>query len=245
MIFFKILWNEFKKEFFNTWSYRWQWIYEFISLFAFFFFLNMFAGQAETGIAYCIWFYSVLIIGDVSGKVSSEMRAGTFEQLYLSSVSIPILFLSKAITSICRALIIVTLFLMLFGVFGYVTLSFLNYKIIYILISITPGLFGISLFIGGMTILFKDTNWLINIINNSFLFLSGIFLPLNSLSEEVQKIALILPVTQAIKALNQSTFFTTDLMLMTITNICYFTIGLCCFYLFEKRAKMKGVLGYY
>lgn len=243
IMLFNILWNETKKEFFNTWSYRWQWFGEFISLFAFFYFLNILTQKTEAGVAYGIWFYSVLIIGDISGKVSLEMRSGTFEQIYLSSISIPIIFLSKIITSICRAFIIMTSLLILFFTSGHIELSFLSFDIFYVLMMITPGLFGISLLIGGLTILLKDTGWLINIINNSFLFLSGIFLPLDSFSPQLQKIALMIPTTQAINSLNDFSakkFF----MIMTL-NLSYLGLGMFCFFLCERKAKIKGILAYY
>jgi hypothetical protein len=73
----------------------------------------MLTQKTEAGVAYGIWFYSVLIIGDISGKVSLKMRSGTFEQIYLSSIPIPMIFLSKIITSIFRAFIIMTTLLML------------------------------------------------------------------------------------------------------------------------------------
>lgn len=243
IVLFNIVWNEIKKEFLNTWSYRWQWFGEFISLFAFFFFLNMLTQKTEAGVAYGIWFYSVLIIGDISGKVSLEMRSGTFEQIYLSSIPIPMIFLSKIITSIFKAFIIMTTLLMLFWTFGYVHLSYFNYNIFYALMMITPGLFGISLLIGGLTILLKDTGWLINIINNGFLFLSGIFLPLDSLPHQLQKISSMIPTTQAISSLNE--FSLNDFFMIMILNFSYLGLGIFCFFLCERKAKIKGILGHY
>src|SRR5690242_18248310 len=120
----KIIWNEIKKEFFNTWSYKWQWIGEFVSLIAFFFFLRALTQEVQmTGVSYCIWFYSVLIIGDISGKISMEMRSGTFEQIYLSSISPWVLFISKVIASILRALAVAAFFLALLGLAGYINSS--------------------------------------------------------------------------------------------------------------------------
>ena len=245
MILFKILWNEIKKEFSNTWSYRWQWVGEFISLSVFFFFLSMLTHKAEAGIAYCVWFYSVLIIGDISGKVALEMRTGTFEQIYLSSTSIPILFLSKAITAVFRALLIMVILILFFWFFGYVNFSFFKLNIIYVILLLTPSLFGISLFVGGLTILLKDTGWLINIINNGFLFLSGIFLPLDSFPSNFQRISLLIPTTQAIKVLNLDQIFIEDCIIMLVVNFFYFGFGILCFFVFEKKAKMKGILGHY
>lgn len=243
IVIFNIILNEIKKEFFNTWSYRWQWFGEFISLFAFFFFLNMMTQKTETGLAYGIWFYSVLIIGDISGKISLEMRSGTFEQIYLSSIPIPLIFLSKITTSIFRAFIIMTTLLMFFYFLGYIQLSLLNYNVFYVLMMITPGLFGISLFVGGLTIILKDISWLINVMNNGFLFLSGIFLPLDSLPYQLQNISLMIPTTQAINFLNQFSVY--DFCVIMTLNLSYLGVGIVCFFLCEKKAKMRGILGHY
>lgn len=235
--------NEIKKEFLYTLSYKWQWVGEFISLFAFFFFLSLFNPKSEASVAYGIWFYSILLIGDISGKVSIEMRSGTFEQLYLSSIPIPILFMSKAATSIFRAFIIMSSLLILFFMFGFFDLSFLNIKIFFVLMMITPGLFGISLIVGGLTILLKDAGWLVNVINNVILFLSGIFLPLDSLPHNLQKISLMIPTTQAINSLNN--FAVNNFVASTFVNFTYLGLGIIFFILCERNAKKRGVMGYY
>jgi|GEM_PF-6530368 len=138
-----------------------------------------------------------------------------------------------------------TSLLIIFWLFGFVDFSFLKFKIVYILIITTPGLFGISLFMGGLTILLKDIGWLMNILNNSFLFLSGIFLPLDSYSDQLQKIALMIPTSQAIKLLNQNQFFINDWVVMAIINLSYLLMGIFCFFICERKAKMKGILGHY
>lgn len=205
----------------------------------------MITQKVETGTAYSIWFYSILIIGDISGKVSLEMRTGTFEQMYLSSISIPILFIAKALVAILRAFLIMTSLLAFFWSFGYVNFSLLQYKTIYILIITTIGLFGISFFICGLTILIKDTSWLINIVNNGLLFLSGIFLPLDFFSSQLQRVLLMIPTTQAIKSLYQQIDLFNDLIPMIFLNSIYFILGISFFLFCEKKAKMKGILGHY
>ena len=108
---------------------------------------------------------------------------------------------------------------------------------------VTPGLFGISLLIGGLTILLKDTGWLINIVNNGFLFLSGIFLPLDSFPHQLQKISSMIPTTQAISSLNEISL--NDFFMIMIINLSYLGLGIFCFFLCEKKAKIKGILGHY
>lgn len=245
VVFLKIVWNEIKKEFFSTWSYKWQWLGECISLISFFFFLNALSQEIRmTGVSYCIWFYSVLIIGDMSGKISMEMRSGTFEQLYLSSISPSFLFVSKIIVSIIRSFSIISIFLLFFYMTGYVNIHSISFKVILSLLCISPGLVGISFFIGGLTILLKDVSWLINIINNSFLFLSGIFLSPESLPKSFQRISASIPTTQAIR-ISQEQIDVCNLVTVLVINLAYFVIGISMFFFCERKAKNNGILGYY
>jgi hypothetical protein len=76
--------NEIRKEMLITWSYRIQWFFEFTGLIMFFFFLsriNYFLNSSLdiSFLTFSIWFYAILIIGDVGGKIAGEMRTGTFE----------------------------------------------------------------------------------------------------------------------------------------------------------------------
>ena len=244
-LFYKIILNELKKELYTAWSYKGQWLGEFTSLIAFFFFLNAMTNHSMvTGSTYCFWFYSILIMGDISGKVSMEMHMGTFEQIYLSPIPISILFISKAITAILKSFIIMSMLLFFLSLLGYVNLSFFHQQTFLALLVITPGLFGISLFLGGLVMLLKNIGWIINIFNNSFLFLSGIFLSVDSLPNALQIISKLLPISQAVQILNG--FADLEYLLKIVTlNTFYFCIGLYFFYLCEKVAKKKGLLGYY
>lgn len=241
----RLIWNEFKKEFFTTWSYKWQWCGEFISLLFFFLFLRTLSQNAYTSVEYCIWFFSILLIGDINGKISTEMRSGTFEQMCLSCVSISKLFICKAVVAQIRALAVMSiLFIIMFSI-GVVDFAQVNLQAFASLIIITPGLYGISLVIGGATVLFKEMGWVLNVVNNSILFLSGIFIPLESFPEYIQRILLLIPTTQAINILHLNNLSLTSLCLYFFLNVFYFLFGLWCFWFFEKMAKLKGVLGHH
>src|SRR3972149_9469158 len=95
--FYYIAINEIRKELLLVWSYRIQWLCEIIALMLFFFFLSRvnyallsFGNHFELSLmSYATWFYAILIIGDMAGKLANEMRAGTFEQISLAGVSMP------------------------------------------------------------------------------------------------------------------------------------------------------------
>lgn len=244
-MFFKILWNEIKKESLTAWSYRFQWLGEFLSLLIFFIFLVALTKEKQiAGVSYCLWFYSILIIGDISGKLSAEMRSGTFEQIYLSAIPIPFLLFAKVISAIVRSFIIMGgLCGFLWGL-GYITFASLPIiKLIYIMLLITPGLFGLSLFLGGLTILLKDVGWMLNIINNSLLFLSGIFMPIESFPTWLQDVSHISLITNAIDLIKDNDY--SGSLFLFIISIINLSFGIAIFLYCEKKAKLKGCLGHY
>ena len=244
-MFFKIMWNEIKKEILTVWSYRLQWLGEFISLLIFFIFLITLTKEKQiAGINYCLWFYSILIIGDISGKISTEMRSGTFEQIYLSALPIPFLLFAKAISAIVKSFLIMGSLFSLLWCLGYIAISGLPItKLTCTILIITPGLFGISLLLGGLTILLKDVGWILNIINNSLLFLSGIFMPIESFPIWIQYVSQISLITIAIDFIQLS--HSSNELSLYIVSFIYLVFGSGVFLYCEKKAKLKGCLGHY
>jgi len=244
-MFFKILWNEIKKEILTAWSYRLQWLGEFLSLLIFFIFLVALTKEKQiAGVSYCLWFYSILIIGDISGKISTEMRSGTFEQIYLSAIPIPFLLFAKVVSAIVRSFIIMGSLLSFLCGLGYITLSSLPIiKLTYVMLLITPGLFGLSLFLGGLTILLKDIGWILNIINNSLLFLSGIFMPIESFPAWLQCVSHISLTTNAIDLIKVN--HSNNELSLFIISLIYLGFGIGIFLYCEKKAKLRGCLGHY
>ncbi|MGK5595270.1 MAG: ABC transporter permease [Parachlamydiaceae bacterium] len=244
-MFFKIVWNEIKKEILTAWSYRLQWLGEFISLLVFFTFLIALAREKQiAGVSYCLWFYSILIIGDISGKISTDMRSGTFEQIYLSAIPVPFLLFAKVISAIFRSFIIMCSLFIIISILGYITLSSLPIiKLTYTMLIITPGLFGLSLFLGGLTILLKDVGWIINIINNSLLFLSGIFMTIESFPKWLQYVSQISIITNAVDFIKIN--HSNNALSLFILSTSYLVFGSVIFLYCEKKAKLRGCLGHY
>src|ERR1700742_2805685 len=79
MKFINLFRNELRKEFLTTLSYKSQWLGEFSSLIIFYWFLRHLGNNYEHSLlSYGIWFYSILILGGISGKNSSGKKFGCF-----------------------------------------------------------------------------------------------------------------------------------------------------------------------
>lgn len=239
--------NEIRKELLTTLSYKFQWLGEFATLIIFYFFLNKLSNNPNlSSSAYLVWFYSILIIGDTSGKISSEMRLGTFEQMSLSTLSLPSLFILKTVASIIRCSVLMSFLFVLFFITGQASFETIFNPFLWISVfCITPGLFGISLALAGITILIKDSGWIVNILNNSMLFLSGIFLSTENLSPWAKQISRISPTAQAVTVLHHEATIFTTLVFTLACSLIYLALGLNCFFFCDKLARKRGVLGYH
>lgn len=249
MIVLALFWSELKKEIIIAFNYKFQWAGDFLSLAVFYLFLAKLSTKIEfQTLSYSLWFYSVLIIGDISGKISSEMRLGTFEQTYLSVFSLLTLFMVKVFVSIFRCIILMIVFLVFLTVVDFNCFNIFTFKCfvtIFAGLCITPGLFGFSLLVGGITLLIKDAGWISNILNNSMLFLSGIFLNIGSFPGWVQKIALLIPTTRAIQLINYNNQLLSEWGITFVLSFVYFAIGGIFFYFCDKRARVMGIVGYH
>lgn len=239
--------NEVRKELLITWSYRSQWMGEFFSLLVSYVFLNelTFKSYPASALSYCIWFYSIVITGGISNKIASEMVTGTLEQIYLSIIPIPVLFCVKIVAGVIRASLLMIVLCTCLVLLKRASIDFNSLlRLLFIIISITPGLLGLSLLLGGLTLWLKDIGWLINCVNSGLLFVSGIFLPVESLPTPLRLFSQTLPTTQAIGILKNG--FSAYLWLNIVAwSFLYCVLGLCVFYRCDKQAKLMGNLAHY
>lgn len=249
LIMSKIIYNELKKDFLITWSYKAQWAGELLSLTVFYFFISRFGYDSPIGsIAYAIWFFSILIINDISNKISNESQIGTLEQVYMSCTPIPVLFILRIVAAVVRA---ITLMGCLFVPIcliqkNVINLSSIYYALLSILVTL-PGLVGMSLFLGGMTLILKDLGWFKNILNNALLFMSGAFISLDTIPKAFQIVAWMLPTTQTLECfINlQDGHALASIVRIIVIGSVYFFMGLIFFCVCDRHARINGSLGHY
>lgn len=260
--FYYIAINEIRKELLLVWSYRIQWICEIVALTLFFFFLSRmnYAFSKDSDLefslmSYATWFYAILIIGDMAGKLANEMRTGTFEQISLAVVSMPWILVARVFTSIIRATALFLLLMIPLATLFSIHISFHNIGLFFVVFGgLLPGLLGLSFLLGGITFILKEAGPIINIVNNTLLFLSGGFVPLDTFPSWVVMITKYLPTTQAInifrvnRQLSTHSFFpfsNSGISSLVVHSFIYLLIGLFAFLYLERKAKSEGTLGHY
>jgi ABC-type polysaccharide/polyol phosphate export permease len=239
----KLIKNEILKELISTLSYKFQWLGELVAVSIYYFYLSHIAFSQNFSIeGYSIWFYSIVLIGDLGGKISNEMKMGIFEQNYLSVYSIKTLLVAKLVASFIRASAILLFLQFLFFV---TTFTLVSYQVYLLMIIILPALVGLSFFLAGLTVLFKDIGWISNILNNSLLFLSGIFISIELFPSWIYRFSYFFPTRLAELILQCDSIYNFPFIIYTLQCIFYPMVGYLVFVASEKRAKKTGVLAYY
>jgi ABC-2 type transport system permease protein len=248
--------NEIRKEFFLIWSYRIQWAFEILALILFFFFLSRMnpthSGELSL-INYAIWFYAILIIGDMGGKLANEMRTGTFEQLCLGVIPMAWILTARIFASIIRATVLFLLLIIPLAVLFSIPVPFQHMLLFFeVFCGLIPGLLGLSFLLGGITLLIKDAGPIVNIVNNSILFLSGGFIPLSAFPGWATAFATHLPTTQAIAILKnklggsiRGNSIYGDMTILLGYSLLYLIVGILSFLYCERRVRIAGTSGHY
>lgn len=253
--FLKLLLNELKKEKSLIVKHKLDWFLEILVLVAFFYFLCLIRFSKDIGQVcvflkgYTLWFYSVLIIWDVSNKVSEERATGIYQQYYLSIYPLYLIHLIKVLTSVIKsAFLMCILYLSILYLFSLKCDYLELFNHFAVMLFILPMLLGMSFFMGGLTIFLKKIAPIKSILNYLLLFCSGVFFSLNQLPPYLATIAKILPVSIGFQIANDLNSKNISILSLVSYQLYFFAIffsGLFFYHFIEKYALKKGRLEYY
>lgn len=166
----------------------------------------------------------------------------------MSCTPIPVLFILRIIAAIAKAIILMGCLFVPICLMQNNILNCLSIYYALLTLSVTmPGLIGMSLFLGGLTLILKDLGWLKNILNNTLLFMSGAFISFDKIPYTLQIIARGLPTTQTLECfikLQEGTALTSITRIL-ITGCIYFFMGFLFFCMCDRHARINGSLGHY
>jgi len=204
-------------------------------------------------LGFLITFYVMETISRMSYALTEEAHTGTLEQMYMSPVSSVFFLFGRALSSFAMAsvslAIMVPVLMLLFNIRINVPLS----GMVVIIITLV-GVAGFGLMIAGMTIVFKQTGPVANMMSNMMLFINGTFLPVEQMPEWLKSLALVLPSTQGIIALRELSLNNQTLAdLWADGTLVYLTAhssvcligGWIIFKWCERVARRQGSLGQY
>ncbi len=197
-------------------------------------------------IGYFLWTIMMMIYSGISYGIINDASRGTLEQLNMSGINLSTIVTVRSLTDLLIDIIvsIVLLFIIMFT-----TNYYLEIKILSILPPILIGVFsilGIGLICGGLALIFKRIQSLLNIIQY-FLIALLMFSPKNEFiynllpfRPSADNVMLII-----MKGYSFNDFTIHDYGIMAGNSLLYFIIGIIIFNKSVIYAKKKGLLGQY
>ena len=216
------------------------------------------AGSLESPLlGYMVWFFGLKAIEHMAFMLSEEARAGTLEQMYMTTAPMGLVMLGRSLGTLAVAAVQA-------AIIGGAIVLLLHLPVAFdppVVIAAAPvfaltmvGLFGFGFVVAGLTIVFKQIGTVVNMIQNLLLFLSGALLPVDRLPPGLATFAKTLPSTQGIVVLREVVFarhsladawFDGSLPWLLAHSTLYFVLGWLFYARCEAIAKQQGSLGQY
>jgi len=188
-----------------------------------------------------------------SGQIQYESQTGTLEQLSISGHSLGEVLLSRGISQMPRQILSFFILILAYRL----SLSDVNLSLAHlldsvpILVTMAFGIYGISYFFAGITLLFKRVGMFFQIVNFAFL---GIFWQDRHALTEGGFAALFydhFPLSVGMAKMQSALVPRCDFCIelgfvrLAAVSLVYFGVGYFLFRLMEKRARKLGLLSQY
>ena len=257
----RIIDNEMGKSLLILWDYKFNLFTQVFTMVILFIGLSFFVGNGFFNqnqlpgllLGYIVWFYARVVIKSSSIDMIGEAQAGTLEQMYMSPAPAGFLLLGRLL-----ALLISTSLTLLLPTLGLV--FFLNIHIpirweaLPVFLLTLLGLFGFTLVLSGVGLIFKQITALADFIQDILLFLTGAIIPISFFPSWLGYFARTLPITQGIVVLRnielkgqslRDVWINGSIIWLIIHSSLYFCAGWFVFKWCERIAKQRGSLGQY
>jgi len=243
------------------WTYKFALVGDVLGLFIIFLGINFFIGHGEfdqdslafTLMGFCLWTYAAFAIGNMTHALREEQQQGTLEQMCMGNSSFAGLLLGRTLATFFWN----TLIILVGG--GAITLLFrldlsLNWQAIPIFVLTLLGLYGLGFVAGGATLLFKNVLSFTNLLQNVLLFVNGAIVPVTLFPEWLTRLSRALPTTLSIETVRlvtlegaslQEAWHIGILPSLVFHSAVWFAVGLLLFFVAEREARRRGLLGQY
>ncbi|SDJ80813.1 ABC transporter permease [Natronorubrum texcoconense] len=197
-------------------------------------------------VGYFLWIMSLTAYSNIANEIGMEASWGTLERLALTPFGFGVIMLVKSIAKLIIAFLTAFLILLIMLVTTRTTLSIDLVTIIPILVFTIASVFGIGFAVGGFTVLYKNIQSWVMLLQFGFIGLISApafeimlleFLPLAKGSEMIQ--------TAMRNGTRLWEFSLTDVTVLVAVGVGYLVVGYGIFELCQRRARKLGVLGHY
>jgi ABC-2 type transport system permease protein len=208
-------------------------------------------------LGYMVWFFGMKAVDHMAFMIQDEASTGTLEQMYMSPAPLLVIMIGRSIGTILVAAVqaaIVAVAIVLIVRLP-VTIDLRAIVVGAPIFALTMvGLFGFGFVVAGLSLVFKRTGTVMNMLQTALLYFSGVLLPLERLPEGLAAVARTLPSTQGIVVMRQVVFdglalpqvwADGSLPWLIVHSALYFTLGWIFYAWCESIAKRQGSLGQY
>ncbi|MEM8530253.1 MAG: ABC transporter permease [Chloroflexota bacterium] len=253
--------NEIRKRLLIMWDYKFNVLTQVVTVAFIFIGASFFiqGGELQPGplapmlLGYMVWFYARIIIMNTSNDLMAEAQAGTLEQMYMSPNPTSLLLLGRLLALLISTTLIVIVPTLILGILLGIRIP-LRWEGVPVLFITLAGLFGFTLALSGIALVFKQTDALADLVQNALLFLTGSLLPVSRFPEWLEAISRTLPITQGIIVLREvmlenisltASWMNGGLVWLIVHSTSYVCVGFLIFKWCERIAKKQGSLGHY
>ena len=195
-------------------------------------------------VGFLYWNASALLITESCVSISSDKQNGTFTQLMLCPTSmlrqITVKTLTWSVVNIAINLVfIVTLFMVLGSPIGF------NWQLLPIGLVTFTGLFGLTMLMAALTILYTKTASFCDLLGYVMMFLSGVVIPTEALPTPLATIGHMMPITQGIimsrTAILNEPMHPHDWLWLSIQALAFVAAGYVLFKLIVDHGRKHGI----
>ena len=193
-----------------------------------------------------IWVLALQTFAEIANRISGEAMQGTLEQLAMAPLGLRNVLLCRAVAQFALQFVYMLVFLLLMMATTGRWLHLDLFSLLPLLLLTVASVQGLGFVIGGMTLVFRRTQAAIGIWQ--FIFIALLAAPVEKvpyvtllpLAWGAHLVRRVMVDRVSILALPPS-----DLLFLAANATVYFTAGFIAFRLFERRARVLGVLGHY
>lgn len=212
--------------------------------------VSMFVFSTDSGsdpaywVGFLFWNAALSIITESCISISSDKQSGTFTQLMLKPISMLRQIAVKTLVwSIVNILIdivfLVALFLLIGAPVGF------SWSVVPIAIVTFVGLFGLTMIMSSLTILYTKTASFCDLLGYAMMFLCGATIPLATLPPVLHAIGSLLPITKGITmshaAIAGSQAGIADWIWLCGQSAVFVALGYVAFNLIMRHGRRKGI----
>lgn len=185
-------------------------------------------------VGYIYWVLASSVLSEASISISSEKQAGTIKNLIIKPYSILVIMTFRTISWVIINFIKTLLILLILKYFFGLKVVFSFYLLIILSITLI-SIYGFSLILMALTVIYTKTASFESIISYILLFLSGSVYSLEKMPLVIQYISKYFPLTLGIKIsndfINTNIVNLNEIIILVIESIVYLLLG----YLFFKK----------